>query len=124
MYAAVDLNAPQKARLLAAIQNADDMMRAAAREPVPQGGYETTACVFDPHHTITFIRKGKPSGELSVCFECSKLAWNGDDGAPQVLMGALPGFIKQIGLQPKRDWHGLATKAATAAAVGKSEKRR
>lgn len=116
-YASVELNAQQKTNLRAMIASADELLQAAARVPEPSGGYAVTACIFDPHHTIFFIRNGKPDGELSICFECSKLAWNDDAGAPQALMGALPAYLEQIGLQPKRDWDAMASQAAAAAAM-------
>lgn len=69
------------------------------------------ACIFEPHHTITFFAKGSQISAMVICFECSQIQWDGTKSQPpQMLHRALAGFIKEIGLEPNRDWRSLAQK--------------
>ncbi len=61
------------------------------------------------HHRVIFIRAGRPSEELKICFICGYVRWRGvkmlaDRSVTEVLARA----VKSAGLEPERDWVGLA----------------
>jgi hypothetical protein len=79
----------------------------AALDPTTQTWF--SACMFEPHHTVTFFRAGKAHSALEICFECAQVEWPGmSDMPPESLNRGLYAFISRIGLQPKRDWRALA----------------
>ena len=67
------------------------------------------ACIFEPHHTVTFYRSGQPQSAMRICFECAQVEWGATSITPPwSLYGGLREFVSSIGLQPDRDWRALA----------------
>ena len=67
------------------------------------------ACIFEAHHTIRFFEQETLLSTMDVCFQCGEVEWNGSAATPPwSLYGGLARFIKDIGLEPERDWRALA----------------
>lgn len=78
-----------------------------ALDPATQDAF--AACIFEPHHTVTFYRSGQPQSDMRICFECAQVEWEATSVAPPwSLYGGLREFVSSIGLQPDRDWRELA----------------
>ena len=70
-----------------------------------------TACIFEPHHTITFYHAGKPTSAINVCFQCGDIQWDGSRKTqPWSLVPTLGKLITSLGMQEERDWRALAQK--------------
>jgi len=67
-----------------------------------------TACVFEPHHTITFYRAGKQTSAMVICFKCGQVNWDGTGKLnPWSLVPGLGKVIASVGMHEKRDWYAL-----------------
>ena len=78
-----------------------------ALDPATQDAF--AACIFEPHHTVTFYRSGQPQSAMRICFECAQVEWGATSITPPwSLYGGLREFVSSIGLQPDRDWRALA----------------
>lgn len=99
VYGTRTLNAAQKSQLIAQLQ---------AVNPTTQDAFP--ACIFEGHHTLTFIRGSRTNTKMELCFGCGEIRWSGTNVAPPwALVSGLSTFITSIGFQPKRDWQMLAT---------------
>lgn len=69
-----------------------------------------SACVFIPHHRLEFFRKGKQASRLEVCLSCGQMDWDGalPNAEPGEFYGAFSSFLKDVGLEPDRNWERLA----------------
>jgi hypothetical protein len=67
------------------------------------------ACVPEFHHTVHFYARGKPIGEMEICFKCGQVDWNGTRATPPgAIYSGLASVVRAIGFEPERDWAGLA----------------
>lgn len=72
------------------------------------------ACVFEPHHSITFFKQGRMVSTLRVCFQCGQVELDGSDKTPPwALVPVLKDMIGKIGMKDERDWHALAKTAGS-----------
>lgn len=98
VYRTLELNQEQKNMFLSAIKQLD---------PKTQDAFP--ACIFEPHHTVYFHVKGKLRSTMQICFGCGQVEWSATQATPPwSLYGGLQSVIKNLGLQPERDWPILA----------------
>lgn len=98
VYKRVVLTLSQKAGFESAIGSLD---------PETQSAFP--ACIPVSHHRIEFFASGKLIDSMEVCFECGQVEWRGSSATPpSSLYGGLEAFVVSVGMQPKRDWRGLA----------------
>jgi hypothetical protein len=68
-----------------------------------------TACIFEPHHSITFYRGGKQTSEMKICLQCGEIEWAGSHNTqPWALVPTLNKILEQAGMRKDRDWWALA----------------
>ena len=92
---------------LSSSERADFLNAVKKMEPDTQDSF--TACVFEPHHTITFVRQGRAMSTLRVCFQCGQVEWDGSNKTPPwSLIPMLKDMVGKIGMKDKRDWYALA----------------
>lgn len=102
IYTTHELNLHERTNFLAAIKN----MAAKTQDAEP-------ACIFEPHHTITFYRENKQLSAVRVCFQCGQVEWNGSTKMrPWSLVPTLKTLIAGLGMKVERDWRALAKNAA------------
>ena len=66
------------------------------------------ACIFQPHHTITFYRAGKQASAMVICFHCGQVEWNGTGKTkPWSLVKGLGKLVTSVGMHEERDWYAL-----------------
>lgn len=100
VHRSVELNAEQVELFLSVLDKLD---------PKTQTAFPL--CIIDVHHTIHFYSKGKPTSSMGICFTCGQVEWSGTSVAPPAsLYDGLEDVVKQLGLEPKRDWVALAQK--------------
>jgi len=98
IYNTHELSSSERAAFLNAVKK---------MEPNTQDAF--TACAFEPHHTITFVRQGRAMSTLRVCFQCGQVEWDGSNKTPPwSLIPTLKNMIEKIGMKDKRDWYALA----------------
>ncbi len=67
------------------------------------------ACTTEVHHSIIFYGQGKQLSKMDICFACGHVLWPGSRATlPLSLITTLDAFMRDIGLEPKRDWYALA----------------
>jgi hypothetical protein len=92
---------------LSSSERADFLNAVKKMEPNTQDAF--TACAFEPHHTITFVRQRRAMSTLRVCFQCGQVEWDGSNKTPPwSLIPTLKNMIEKIGMKGKRDWYALA----------------
>lgn len=100
VYKTKELSPEQSTTFLGMVKNLDDKTEVSA-----------PACIFEPHHSIAFFSGKKQIGTMEICFGCGQVEWTEfPKELPAGLITGLAGFISQIGMEPKRDWHMLAQK--------------
>lgn len=98
VYRRIVLTPPQKARFQSTIGSLDSRTQDAF-----------AACIPVSHHRIEFFAGGTLIDSMEVCFECGQVEWRGSSATPpSSLYGGLEAFVVSVGMQPKRDWRGLA----------------
>lgn len=101
IYKRIVLTQPQRAGFQSAIGSLD---------PETQSAFP--ACIPVSHHRIEFFASGKLIDSMEVCFECGQVEWRGSSATPpSSLYGGLQAFVASVGMQPQRDWKGLANGA-------------
>lgn len=71
------------------------------------------ACIFEPHHTISFYRGKTQTSSMRICFQCGQVEWDGTTKSrPRSLVPALKTLLANWGMQAERDWHTLAKAGA------------
>lgn len=71
------------------------------------------ACIFEPHHTMTFFRANKQTSAMRICFRCGQVEWDGSTRMrPWSLAPTLGDLIAGLGMKEQRDWRALAKAAA------------
>ena len=99
-YATKELSQAQRAAFRATIAKLDPAIPDAF-----------AACIFEPHHTVTFFNANQQPSEMLICFECGDVRWEGTSStAPESLIGGLGRLISSVGLPTHRDWRALAEK--------------
>lgn len=74
-----------------------------------------SACMPVVHHTVRFEQAGRVSGTLRICFQCSQVFWDGAEvSPPNAIYRALEAVVKNVGLEPEREWRRLAWEAKSA----------
>ena len=64
-----------------------------------------SSCLPEILHTIRFYLKGELISTFGICFQCGQVEWEGTKAVPPyALLETLYKFIKEIGLEPERDW--------------------
>lgn len=77
------------------------------------------ACIFEPHHTVTFFQQGRRASTMRICFTCGQVEWDGSNKTPPwSLIPMLKNMIGKIGMKDERDWNALATAAGNQGVVG------
>jgi len=72
-----------------------------------------SACIFEPHHSIEFIRDDESRSVIQICFHCRDTKWRGSGGTvPEAFQKFVLQFIEPLGFQAERDWHELAKNQA------------
>ena len=103
---------------LTAEQRRDFSQRINALPAVKQEAF--SACIFEPHHTITFLQKGTKTRELRVCFECAQVDWDATTLTPPwSIYPGLAKFVDSIGLHSDRDWQAVAREHLKKPTAGK-----
>lgn len=98
IFATRELSSFERSKFLIAIKS----MAAATQDAEP-------ACIFEPHHTITFFRANKQTSAMRVCFQCGQVEWDGSSKTrPWALVPTLRTFIVGWGMKDERDWRTLA----------------
>lgn len=98
VYGTRELNQQQKNLFLSTIDGLN---------PTTQDAFP--ACIFEPHHTVTFFADGKLISSMEICFQCGQVEWDATKATPPwSLYSGLATFIKAIGFEPERDWTALA----------------
>lgn len=70
------------------------------------------ACIFEPHHTITFFRANRQTSAMRVCFQCGQVEWDGSSKTrPWSLVPTLRTLVAGLGMKEERDWRTLAKTA-------------
>lgn len=68
-----------------------------------------SGCMFVDHHTIRFMKGGRTTSTMKICFECRQIEWDGTSHAPpEALLRHLGVVLSWNGFQPDRDWRRLA----------------
>jgi hypothetical protein len=102
IYATRELSDSQRKNFLDSIQKIEPRTQDA--EP---------ACIFEPHHTITFFREGKQTSAMRICFQCGQVQWDGTrNQRPWALAPTLKATISGLGMEAERDWRTLAKAGA------------
>lgn len=71
-----------------------------------------SACMFEPHHTITFFYGQSRSSAMRICFQCGQVEWDGTSSMrPWALVPALNTLVIGVGMRPQRDWRALARRS-------------
>ena len=71
------------------------------------------ACIFEPHHTISFYRGKAQTSAMRICFQCEQVKWDGTTKSrPRSLVPTLKTFLENWGMQAERDWRRLAKAGA------------
>ncbi len=97
-----ELSPHERSDFLAAVRN----MPARTQDAEP-------ACIFEPHHTITFFHANKQTSAMRVCFQCGQVEWDGSTKMrPWSLVPTLGTLISGFGMKEERDWRALAKAAA------------
>ena len=98
VYATITLRDEQKRAFVRLLEGLD---------PATQNAF--AACIFEPHHTISFYRGNAVKSELAVCFACSDIRWPGAEASPPWSMyGGLKQFIGSLGMHLSQDWAAAA----------------
>lgn len=107
VYDQKSITPAQALRLVAILEDIDQEADAVRQENLRRFGDEDPqpACVFAPHHTITLRAGEKHLDSIQVCFECDMARWTANTkNIPRAMIPGLYKFVKEIGLQPDRDW--------------------
>jgi hypothetical protein len=98
VFATHELDPRERVKFLAAVRN----MPVKTQDAEP-------ACIFEPHHTITFFREKRQTSVLRVCFQCGQVEWDGSTKMPPwSLVPTLRTLITGLGMKEERDWRALA----------------
>jgi hypothetical protein len=98
IFSTHELSSLERSKLLTAIRNMD----ATTQDAEP-------ACIFEPHHTITFFRANRQTSAMRVCFQCGQAEWDGSSKTrPWSLVPTLGTLIAGWGMKEERDWRTLA----------------
>jgi hypothetical protein len=98
VYGTQELSQEQRAAFKATISKLD-----------PATPEAFAACIFEPHHTVTFFRSNEEPSAMLICFECGDVRWKSTSStAPESLIGGLGELVESVGLEPFRDWRALA----------------
>lgn len=98
VYASRELDSRERAYLLAALGRVGS-----------SAVYGEPACIFDPHHTITFYQGSKPASAMRICFACGQVEWTGNSATrPDALIPALRAVISRWGMSADRNWRAMA----------------
>jgi hypothetical protein len=97
-YATHELSASERAKFLTSLNSIATKTQDA--EP---------ACIFEPHHTITFYRGKRKTSAMRICFQCGQVEWDGSRKTrPWSLIPALKNLVSGTGMEVERDWYTLA----------------
>lgn len=101
IYAARELSPLERSKFLIAIRS----MAVATQDAEP-------ACIFEPHHTITFFRANRQTSAMRICFQCGQVEWDGSSNTrPWSLVPTLQTLIAGLGMKEERNWRTLARTA-------------
>ncbi|MEO7495254.1 MAG: hypothetical protein ABIT83_13330 [Massilia sp.] len=81
------------------------MIRATA--PKPEAA--EPACIFEPHHTISFYSGKVKTSTMQICYQCGQVEWDGTNKQrPWALISTLKWLAASAGMKADRDWIALA----------------
>jgi hypothetical protein len=98
VYGVKELSKGHREKFLSTIERLD-----------PKTQDEFPACIFEPHHSVSFYSRGEILSTMEICFVCGQLSWDATKATPPwSIYPGLASFIKAIGFEPERDWSTVA----------------